>query len=317
MELYEIVEPFNKGLLKVSDLHSIYFEEVGNKKGIPILFVHRGPGGGFDEKSRQYFDPKHYHVILFDQRGCGKSIPSAEIKENTTWDLVNDMEKLRKYLNIDKWILFGGSWGSALSLIYAINYPQNVSGLILRGIYLARDEDNHYLYQDGASNYFPELHDEFKGFIPKNKQADLIQAYHKYLNSSDQNIALKAAYHWAKWELSLITLNPLLELEKYLQDTKANLELARLENHYFVNHNFLDDDNYILNNAYKIKEIKTILIHGRYDMDCRPLGAYLLSKQLNNCELNFINAAGHSSKEKGIAEALVDATEKFKKLVNN
>ena len=315
MELYPMIEPYNSGYLKVSQLHSIYFEEVGNPQGVPILFVHGGPGGGISPSSRQYFDPKYYRIILFDQRGCGKSLPSAEIKENTTFDLVKDIEKLRKHLNVKQWILFGGSWGSALSLIYSINYSQNVLGLILRGIYLGRKEDNEYLYQEGANFYFPDLFNEFKNFVAPNEQNHLIKSYHKYLNDTNLEIATKAAYHWAKWELSLITLNPILEIEEYLSDAKANLEIARLENHYFINNNFLSDDNYILNNANKIENIPTIIIHGRYDMDCRPIGAYLLAQKLKKCELNFINAAGHSSKDLPISEGLVNATEKFKSII--
>ncbi|BAP39637.1 prolyl aminopeptidase [Metamycoplasma canadense] len=310
--MFEPIQPYKIGYLKVSDIHEIYYEEVGNPNGEPILFIHGGPGGGISESSRQYFDPKYYRIILFDQRGCGKSIPSAEIKENTTLDLVNDIEKLRKHIGIEKWILFGGSWGSTLSLIYAINFPKSVKGMILRGIFLGRSEDDEYLYQKGASFYFPEAYEEFSSFVKENERNDLIKAYNKYLNSKDLNIAYKAAYHWAKWELGLITMHPIAEIEEVLSNNKSNLELARLENHYFINHIFLED-NYILNNIEKIKNIPTIIIHGRYDMDCRPECAYLLHKKLNNSELNFV-IAGHSSKEDEIAKALINATEKFKNL---
>ncbi|WP_412031770.1 prolyl aminopeptidase [Metamycoplasma buccale] len=311
MKLYDLVEPNKVGYLKVSGLHTIYYEESGNPNGVPILYVHGGPGGGTTPSARQYFDPNFYRIIVFDQRGCGKSTPSSEIKENTTQDLINDIEMIRKTLNIDKWILFGGSWGSCLSLLYAINFPNRVNGLILRGVFLGRKEDDYYLYQRGASFYFPEAYEEFSNFIPENERKDLIKAYHKYLNSKNKVIAEKAAYHWTKWELGLITLYPMLDFDTILEDRKANLELAKLENHYFVNHIFLDDDNFILNNIKKIENIKTIIIHGRYDMDCRPEGAYLLSKSLKNCSLKFI-IAGHSSKEIAISEALVDATEDFK-----
>ncbi|MGX9357973.1 prolyl aminopeptidase [Mycoplasma sp. 773] len=310
--MFEPIEPYKTGFLKVSDIHSIYYEEVGNPNGQPILFIHGGPGGGISESNRQYFDPNHYRIILFDQRGCGKSMPSAEIKENTTLNLISDIEELRKNLNIDKWILFGGSWGSCLSLIYAINYPQNVLGMILRGVFLGRQEDDYYLYQQGASFYFPEAYEEFSNFIPIEERHNLIKAYHKYLNSPNIELAYNAAYHWAKWELGLITMNPLTEIEEILSNQKSNLELARLENHYFINHIFLED-NYILKNIDKIRNIPTIIIHGRFDMDCRPEGAYLLHKNLNKSKLNFV-IAGHSSKEEKIAEALVNATEEFKNL---
>lgn len=311
--LFDEIEPYNTGLLKVSDLHQIYYEESGNPQGQPILFVHGGPGGGTDSGSRQYFDPKHYRIILFDQRGCGKSLPSAEIRENTTWTLVEDMEKLRKHLNIESWILFGGSWGSCLSLIYAINFPERTKALILRGIYLGRKADDVFLYKEGPSKFWPEGYEEFVSFIPEEERDNLIKAYRKYLNHQDPSIAAKAAYHWAKWELGIVALKQLPMLEEILSNSKGTLEIARIENHFFFNNLFLDDDNYILNNASKIANIPTIIVHGRYDMVCMPEGAYLMAKKLNKCSLRFIDASGHSSKEAGISLALVQATEEMKK----
>ncbi|ENY68880.1 Proline iminopeptidase [Metamycoplasma auris 15026] len=311
--MFEPIEPYNSGFLKVDEIHTIYFEEVGNPNGRPILFVHGGPGGGISESSRQYFDPKFYRIILFDQRGCGKSIPSAEIKNNTTLDLVSDIEKLREHLNIKEWILFGGSWGSCLSLIYAILHPKQTKGLILRGVFLGRKEDNFFLYQEGTSYFSPDGFDSYISFIPKEERNNMIASYHKYLNSDDLDIAYKAAYHWAKWELSNVAINTLPDLESILEDNKANLELARLENHYFINDIFLEDDNFILNNIKKIKDIPTIIVHGRYDLICRPIGAYLVHKNLNNSKL-YILPAGHSSKEEAIANKLIEATEEFKKL---
>ncbi|PZW01560.1 prolyl aminopeptidase [Metamycoplasma auris] len=311
--MFEPIEPYNTGYLKVDEIHTIYYEEVGNPEGSPILFVHGGPGGGISESSRQYFDPKFYRVILFDQRGCGKSTPSAEIRNNTTLDLVADMEKLREHLGIDHWILFGGSWGSCLSLIYAINHPKHTKGLILRGVFLGRREDNEFLYQEGTSYLIPDGFDEFISIIPKEERNNLIVAYNKYLNSDNLDVAYRAAYHWAKWELSNLALKQIPDLEVILENNKTNLELARLENHYFINDIFLDDDNYILNNIEKIKDIPTIIIHGRYDLICRPIGAYLLHKNLANSKLYFVTA-GHSSKEEEIAKKLVEATEEFKDL---
>ncbi|AXE61063.1 prolyl aminopeptidase [[Mycoplasma] phocae] len=316
MKLYDLIEPYNRGYLKVDEIHDIYYEEVGNPNGLPILFIHGGPGGGISESNRQYFDPKIYRVILFDQRGCGKSTPSACIQKNTTAHLVDDIERLREKLNIDKFILFGGSWGSALGLIYAINYPKRVAAMILRGVFLAREEDDRWLYQEGASYFFPEDYEEFISICSKSKRSNIISAYHELLNSENTEIAEKAAYHWAKWELGLITLNKLPMIEEILADKKANLELAKLENHYFYNHVFLEDRNYILNNVDKIKNIKTIIVHGRYDMDCRPVGAYLLHKVMSNSELRIIDESGHSSKEPKIAEALVDACEDLKLYFN-
>ncbi|MDD1359058.1 prolyl aminopeptidase [Metamycoplasma hyosynoviae] len=311
---YENTLPYNEGFLEVSKLHKVYFQELGNKNGVPILFVHGGPGGSPSSDSSRFFDPDHYRIIIFHQRGCGKSLPSSEIRENTTMDLVSDIEKLREHLKIDSWILFGGSWGSTLSLVYAINYSKRVKAMILRGIFLGRKEDQTFLYQEGSSYFFPDAYEEFANFVPADERKDLIKAYSKYLNSKNNKIAEQAAYHWAKWELGLITLYPIDILEEILLDKKANLELARLENHYFVNDLFLEDDNYILNNISKIKNIKTSIIHGRYDMDCRPESAYLLHKSLSNSTLHFVPAAGHSSKELGIAQALLDACEKFKSI---
>lgn len=312
MPAYEIMEPFDKGYLKVSTLHNIYYEQVGNPHGQPILFIHGGPGGGIDEKSRRFFDPKYYRVILFDQRGCGKSTPSAEIKENTTWDLVKDIEKLREHLKIEKWILFGGSWGSTLSLIYAINYPEKVEKMILRGIYLGRKIDEDFLYYFGASKFYPKEYEEFISLLNKQERKDIIASYYKLLNSKDQKIAEKAAYHWTKWELGLIYLNQIPYMEEILADKKSNLEISRLEAHYFYNDIFVNDDNYILKNIKKIEKIPTIIIHGRYDLVCSPDSAYVLAKNMKNCQLRFTNAAGHSASDNNNLEALIQATDELK-----
>ncbi|RMA77570.1 proline iminopeptidase [Metamycoplasma subdolum] len=310
MEKYPLTEPFKKGFLNVSKIHTIYYEEVGNKDGEAVLYIHGGPGGSIKPEDRQYFDPKFYHAVLFDQRGCGKSTPSAEIKENTTLDLVEDIEKLRKYLGIEKWVVFGGSWGSTLSLIYAISHPERVKALVLRGVYLGTKEENEWLYNQ-AKTFFPDKYEDLVSILDQ-KDTDLIKAYYPLLNNKNKKIAQNAAYHWAKWELSLVALKQIPNLEEVLSNSKFNLEIARLENHYFHNDIFLED-NFILKNINKIKDIKTYIIQGRYDMVCPPISAYKISKKLNNCNLHFAPTSGHSSYEIEISEGLVDALEDLKK----
>lgn len=305
---YEEVKPYNSGYLKVSDIHSIYYEECGNKEGIPIVYVHGGPGGGSGELARKFFDKDKYRIIIFDQRGAGRSKPFVELRENTTFDLVEDMEKLRKYLNIDKWILFGGSWGTTLSLVYAINYSEYVSGMILRGIFLARNEDVEWLYLGGAGQFFPKEFEKYISILSVDERKDIISSYMKYLSSDDMKVVSKYAKYWNDWESSCVALYP-----RKLADevTDYDIAIARLECHYFYNKSFLPEDNYILNNIEKIRNIKTKICHGRYDVDCRPSGAYELYKQMNNCELVIVEAAGHSSMEEPIAKQLIEFTDNW------
>ncbi len=311
---FKITEPFDSGLLEVSAKHQIYYEQVGNPDGKPILFVHGGPGGGISENSRRFFDPEFYRVILFDQRGCGKSVPFASMEENTTWDLVEDINKLREFLQIDQWIVFGGSWGTTLSLIYAIEYPEQVKGLILRGIFLARQSDVDWLFQEGCSYLYPDAHEEFASLIAENERGDLVSAYYKLLMDDNEKVHMEAAKCWSIYEGSVVCLIPDESVvDDFAEDDKA-LALARTECHYFYHQSFLKDDNYILNNTDKIEDIPTIIVHGRYDVDCRLSGAYELHKKLPLSELQIIQDAGHSSGEVGILSALIDATEQFKNL---
>ncbi|MDU4652237.1 prolyl aminopeptidase [Sneathia sanguinegens] len=305
MNLYEKIDPYNKGYLKVSKLHSIYYEECGNKNGIPIVFVHGGPGCGSGEIARQFFNKEKYRIIIFDQRGSGRSKPFVELRENTTFDLVEDMEKLRKTLKIDKWILFGGSWGTTLSLVYAINHPENVSGLILRGIFLARKEDVDWLYCGGAGQFFPEEFEKYISILSEEEKKDIIASYMKYLSSDDMKIVSKYAKFWNDWESSCVRLYPMKLADEV---TEYDIAVARLECHYFYNNSFIKE-NYILDNIDKIKNIKTLICHGRYDVDCRPSGAYQLAKHMNNCKLIFVDASGHSSFEPGIAKQLIEFTD--------
>lgn len=306
MNFYENTLPYNSGYLKVSNIHEIYFEECGNKDGIPIIYVHGGPGGGSGEFARKFFDPSKYRIIIFDQRGAGRSKPFVELRENTTFDLVSDMEKLRKFLNIDKWILFGGSWGTTLSLVYAINHPDKVSGMILRGIFLARQEDVDWLYTGGAGQFFPIEFEKYTSILTVDERKDIISSYMKYLSSDNMEIVSKYAKYWNDWESSCIALYP-MKLEEKVTD--YDIAIARLECHYFYNKSFLPEDNYILNNIDKIKNIKTKICHGRYDVDCRPSSAYELYKKMNNCELVIVELAGHTSREEPIARQLIEFTD--------
>ena len=305
MEFYEELQPYNFGYLKVSKLHEIYYEECGNKDGIPIVYVHGGPGGGSGTLARRFFNKDKYRVIIFDQRGAGRSKPFVELKENTTFDLVEDMEKLRKHLNIDKWILFGGSWGTTLSLVYAINHADRVSGMILRGIFLARKEDVDWLYRGGAGYFFPKEFDKYISILSESERKDIIASYMKYLSSSDMKIVSRYAKYWNDWESSCIALYPKKLSEEV---TYYDIAIARLECHYFYNNSFIEE-NYILNNVDKIKDIKTKICHGRYDVDCRPCGAYELSKLMNNCELVIVEGAGHTSLEPEITSKLIEFTD--------
>lgn len=305
-KFYDELIPYNSGYLKVSDIHSIYYEECGNPNGIPIIYVHGGPGGGSGTLARKFFNKDKYRVIIFDQRGAGRSKPFVELRENTTFDLVEDIEKLRKLLNIDKWILFGGSWGTTLSLVYAINYPEKVSGMILRGIFLARKSDIWWLYEGGAGYFFPKEFEKYLSILTLDERQNIIKSYMKYLGSDDMSIVSKYAKYWNDWETSCVALYPRPLLEEV---TEYDIAIARLECHYFVNNSFLPQDNYILNNIDKIAHIKTKICHGRYDVDCRPSGAYELASKMKNCELVFVDAAGHSSMEEPIASKLIEFTD--------
>lgn len=311
-EFYPEIEPFNKGKLKVSDLHEIYFEQVGNPKGQPIVFLHGGPGGGINSDHRRYFDPKHYHVILFDQRGCGQSTPHAELKGNTTWDLVSDIEKLREYLQIKKWHVFGGSWGSTLALAYAITYPEQTTALILRGIFLCRPSEIRWFYQLGASNMFPEYWQTYFDHIPADERHDMVKAYYKRLTSTDEKVRLDAARVWSKWEsaTSYLHVNT-TAIEEFDEPQKA-LAFARIECHYFINNSFFSTDNYLLENAYKLKNIPGHIVQGRYDVVCPATSAWELHQAWPQSTLEIIADAGHSASEPGIRSALITATDKFR-----
>lgn len=281
-------------LLDTKDGYKLAVYTKGNFNSIPVIFLHGGPGGHISEESFSFFDLNKYFVIAFDQRGCGKSIPFGSVKNNTIFDSIYDIELIRKHFNIEKFIVFGGSYGSTLALAYAINYPTNVFALVLRGIFLARDEDVKWLYQEGASFYYPEAHKIFKDYISEDKQTDLVSAYYEIFVSNDEKRKKEACKIWSDYESSIIKLIP----EKInTKITNNDISIALLECHYFKNKVF-QDDNYILNNVDKIKDIKTYIVHGRYDIDCRPVGAYILHNVLPNSTLYFSDAAGHSPYDK-------------------
>lgn len=292
--------------LKVDDTHEIYIEECGNEDGIPVLFLHGGPGTGCEVYHRQLFNPEKYRIILFDQRGCGRSTPHASLENNTTQYLISDIEKIREVLDIEQWVIAGGSWGSTLALAYAEAYPEQVLGLIIRGIFLSTKKEIHWFYQEGASQIFPDYWEDFVEPIPEEERGNLLQAYHSRLSGDNEIARMGAAKAWSLWEARTASLIPKGSLLKHFGDPRTALSLARIETHYFVNNSFLEDDQ-LLNNAYKLKDILCYIIHGRYDMICPMKQAYDLHQALPNSEFFIVQGAGHSSSEAGISSALIKA----------
>jgi proline iminopeptidase len=309
--LYPPVEPFRTGTLEVSDLHTLYYEEVGNPKGRKAVFLHGGPGGGLDPDYRRYFDPERWHVVLFDQRGCGQSTPHAELRENTTWDLVADIERLRTHVGIDAWVVFGGSWGSTLALAYAETHPARCLGLILRGIFLLRRKELLWFYQEGASWLFPEAWEEYLAVIPEAERGDMMAAYHRRLTSSDAETRMAAARAWSVWEGSTSKLRPDPKvIERFGGDSFAEA-FARIECHYFVNGAFLRSDTQLLDEASRIAHLPGVIVQGRYDVVCPAKSAWDLHRRWPASRLQIVGDAGHSITEPGIVEALVQATDAF------
>lgn len=313
-DYYPSIQPYETGRLQVSDLHNLYYEQVGNPQGVPVVFLHGGPGGGINEDHRRFFDPSHYRIVLFDQRGAGQSTPSAELKDNTTWDLVSDIEKLREKLGIKRWMVFGGSWGSTLALSYAITHPDQTLALILRGIFLCRQEELQWFYQKGASAIFADYWQDYENQIPANERHDYITAYHKRLTHTDMNVRLAAARAWSKWEAAtsrLIVQNASIE---EFDEPQLALAFARIECHYFINKAFFKTDNYLLENISRIRHIPGIIVQGRYDVVCPMTSAWDLHKAWPEADLKIIVDAGHAAGEPGIRSALVDATDRFREI---
>jgi len=310
--LYPEIEPFDSGMLQVSDLHTIHWERVGTPEGIPVIFLHGGPGGGLIPLYRQFFDPSVYQVILFDQRGSGRSTPHAELRENTTWDLISDIETLREKFGIDKWYVFGGSWGSTLSLAYGVTHPERCLGLILRGIFLTRRKELDWFYQYGASEIFPDYWERYRDEIPEDERTDFISAYHKRLTSDDEAVRLSAARAWSVWEGSTSKLFPDKDLMEHWEGEHEALSLARIECHYFVNNSFFPSENYLIENVDKLRNVPTYIVQGRYDVVCPITSAWDLHNALPEAELIVVPDAGHSVSEPGITSALVETMDRLR-----
>ena len=309
--LYPPIEPYRHARLKVSAGHEIYYEECGNPRGKPVLIVHGGPGGGCNATMRRYHDPARYRIVLFDQRGCGRSLPHASLNANTTWDLVDDMERLRAHLGIDHWQLFGGSWGSTLALAYAEAHPAHVSDLVLRGIFLLRREELIWFYQAGCGWLFPEAFEEFRKVIPPEERGDMIAAYYRRLTDPRREVQIAAARAWSIWEGSTLSLMQDPErLKLFGADTYA-IAFARIECHYFVNGGFLDADDQLLRDAPAIRDIAGVIVHGRFDVVTPVKNAFDLKAAWPKAELRIVPDAGHAMSEPGIVHELVSATRKF------
>lgn len=308
------IQPYSTGRIQVSPIHELYYEQVGNPQGNPVVFLHGGPGGGLVDYYRQFFDPQAYRVVLFDQRGSGKSSPWASLEENTTWHLVEDIEILRNHLGISKWIVFGGSWGSTLALAYAETHPDRVKALILRGIFACREKELRWFYQEGASFVFPDYWEKYVAPIPLEERSNFIQAYHKRLTGDDEQEKLRCALAWTGWEMATSRLYVDPETIARGEDPKFAIAFARIENHYFINKGFLKSDNQLIDNAYILKGIPGVIVQGRYDMVCPMTTAWDLHKAWPTAELLVVPDAGHSAKEPGIIDGLIYATEKFKTL---
>lgn len=308
--LYPPIEPFQQDFLEVGDGHCLYYEQSGNPLGQPIVFIHGGPGGGCSPRHRQFFDPHYYRIILLDQRGSGRSIPHASLANNTTSHLIADLEVLRKHLAIEQWILFGGSWGSTLALLYAQSYPQVVKGLILRGIFLCRNEDIDWFYQKGASEFYADYWQDFITPIAQIDRNTLVQAYYKLLTGEDEVARMRAAETWSIWEGRTSTLKTDNDIVNHFADPHHALAMARIECHYFIHKAFIQP-NQILQQTHTITHIPTTIIHGRYDMVCPINQAFALKATLPNADFIICEQAGHSAFETEISQALVATTRRF------
>jgi proline iminopeptidase len=311
-DLYPEIEPFNTGMLKVDDRHTLYFEECGNPSGKPVIILHGGPGAGCGTKIRRFHDPKAYRIILFDQRGAGRSTPHADLVNNTTWDLVADIEKLRQHLSIERWQVFGGSWGSTLALAYSEAHPLRVTELIVRGIFLIRRWELEWFYQEGCSRLFPDAWEKYLEPIPEVERGDIISAYHRRLTSEHEEVRLSAARAWSTWEASTSFL---LQDQAFIDshtDAHFALSFARIENHYFVNGGFFDVEGQLLRDAHRLKGIPGVIVHGRYDVVCPIANAWDLHKVWPEATLKISATAGHSAFEAENASALVEAADSFR-----
>ena len=312
LNLYPKIKPYDSGFLNV-DEHQVYFEQCGNPNGKPAIFLHGGPGGGGSEDVRRFFNPDLYRIVVFDQRGCGRSKPHGCLENNTTWDLVSDIENLRNKLGIEKWLVFGGSWGSTLSLAYAQAHPESVSEIVLRGIFLLRKEELHWFYQDGASRIFPEAWSSFLEIIDEDKRDNLMNAYHKIFTSDDKQKRLIAAIAWSRWEAATSSLSYKPSLVEEFSDPEFALAFALIENHYFINKGWFETENQLIENIDKIRSIPSVIVQGRYDVVCPMKTAWELSEAWPEAEMIIAPSSGHTAFEKEITHALISATNKFGK----
>jgi proline iminopeptidase len=309
--LYSEIEPFDSGFLNVSTLHTLYYEQSGNPNGKPVVFLHGGPGGGTNAKCRRFFDPAVYRIVLFDQRGCGKSTPHAELIDNTTWDLVADIERLRKHLAIDRWQVFGGSWGSTLALAYAQAHPDKVTELVLRGIFMLRRWELEWFYQKGCDALYPDAWETYLNAIPEAEQGDLMNAYYRRLTGDDAQTRSDAARAWSVWEGATSFLwQDTSHIASSGEDEFA-LAFARIECHYFVNGGFFEHDDQLLRNVERIRAIPTVIVQGRYDVVCPMRSAWDLHRAWPEADLHIVQDAGHSAFEPGIMHELLEATDRF------
>ena len=308
--LYPEIQPYVSHTLAVEPPHQLHVEECGNPRGIPVLFVHGGPGAGCEPYHRRFFNPERYRIILFDQRGCGRSAPHASLEDNTTQALVADIERIREYLGIERWLLFGGSWGSTLSLVYAEAHPQRVSGLVLRGIFLCRPEEIHWFYQQGASRIFPDFWEDYLAPIPEAERDNLLAAYYRRLNGDNEIEKMAAAKAWSLWEGRTSTLKPSQAVIDHFGNPYTALSLARIECHYF-NHDTFLEPNQILRDAPRLAGIPGVIVHGRYDVVCPVENAWQLHQAWPDSILRIIGDAGHSASEPSTINALVQATDDF------
>ena len=311
-DLFPEISPYASGMLAVDGRHTIYWEQSGNPDGVPVLFLHGGPGAGSAPVHRRFFDPQFYRIVVFDQRGCGRSRPSASLVENTTWHLVADIERLRKHLGIERWLVFGGSWGSTLALAYAEANPERVSELVLRGIFLLRYAEIRWFYQHGASEIFPDAWEAYRDAIPPDERDDFLSAYHKRLVGSDQRVALAAARAWSIWEASASFLYSNGDNIKKWGENQFALAVARIECHYFVNRGFLRSESQLLDDVPRIRHIPATIVQGRYDVVCPATTAWDLHRAWPEADLAIVPDAGHSAFEAGNAHELVLATDRYR-----
>jgi len=308
--LYPPIDPYHVEILAVDQTHRLHLETCGTAQGLPVVFLHGGPGSGCEPWHRRFFDPAAYRIVLFDQRGCGRSRPHASLEDNTTAHLVSDMERIREHLGIERWVVFGGSWGSTLALAYAEAHPERVLGLVLRGIFLCRPRDIHWFYQEGAGRLFPNYWEDYLAPIPESERDDMVSAYYRRLTGEDEVARMAAAKAWSEWEGRTATLLPNPGVVDHFRDPHVALSLARIECHYFMNQSFLEP-NQLLRDAHRLADIPGTIVHGRYDVVCPLDQAHALHRAWPRAKLEIIPDAGHSAGEPGIVDALVRATDEL------